>query len=89
MAEGSGWCANAGPDRCEGCGGTWCAETTAPPQCGSGGEGYYLEAINDCAGFVHCNGGALISGTETACAAGTLFNTEKQVCDWPEDVLCQ
>ena len=56
--------------------------------CASGRKGHYLEATNECASFLHCNGGELIVGTETNCAAGSLFNNERQQCDWPENVRC-
>lgn len=58
--------------------------TTPGALCSSG---LPLEAIDDCKGFVFCEDGAVIPGSETPCASGLLFNEISQICDWDYNVL--
>jgi len=57
-------------------------------QCTLQGSGSYLQAIGDCSSYVRCNGNNVLSGP-TSCSSGTLFNNDRQFCDWPSNVDCQ
>ncbi|XP_025832634.1 chitin-binding domain protein cbd-1 [Agrilus planipennis] len=46
----------------------------------------YLPHESDCSKFYECSNGVPIL---LACPKGTLFNTDLDVCDWPENVVCQ
>ena len=60
------------------------APTTPGALCSSG---LPLEAIDNCRGFVFCDGGSVIPGSEKPCASGLLFNEIAQICDWDYNVL--
>ena len=50
-------------------------------------SGLPLEAIDSCRGFVFCDNGSVIPGSEKPCASGLLFNEIAQICDWDYNVL--
>ena len=65
-------------------------EPANPPagQCSLQGSGFYLQAINACSAYVRCNGNNVV-GDPSNCSFGTLFNNDRQFCDWPSNVNCQ
>jgi len=65
---------------------------SAPPASATGtctlqGTGTYLQAVNDCSAYMRCDGNNVLSGP-TSCSSGTLFNNDRQFCDWPSNVDC-
>ena len=62
-----------------------------PPQCTLQATGQYLQAVDLCSAYVHCNGQSVITehGLEPiSCPPETLFNNARQYCDWPFNFEC-
>jgi len=57
------------------------------PECSLHEDGKYLQAVNLCTAYVHCDGQIVVT-SPTNCSSGTLFNNARQYCDWPEHVAC-
>ena len=63
----------------------------APATSSPGGlcsSGQPLEPAEECAGFVHCVGGAPRPDSQVNCPPGLLFNSTHLVCDWANNVDC-
>jgi len=61
---------------------------TEPPlsiECPSGFTG--LRPSDDCTQYYHCYKGVVMGGLST-CPGGTLFDLERQYCNWENDVTC-
>jgi len=50
--------------------------------------GKYLQAVNLCTAYVHCDGQIVVT-SPTNCSSETLFNNARQYCDWSENVVCE
>ncbi|CAH0588141.1 unnamed protein product [Chrysodeixis includens] len=62
-----------------------CNPRNAPKLCSQPNSDGTLVAHEDCSQFYLCAGGLPIPLT---CANGLLFNADKLVCDWPQNVSC-
>ena len=54
-------------------------------------DGLFADTTNNCRAFFHCfrSNTPYVVKARKFCPEGTLFSQEKQVCDWPNNVLCR
>lgn len=64
------------------------SSTSSGQECSLHQVGKYLQAVNLCTAYVHCDGQIVVT-SPTKCSSGTLFNNARQYCDWSENVVCE